>query len=164
MRIREYTEYFRNIAESFSLINSFYEADMFDFETFADNLRGENPASMVLVLEAYTRVQQPVSTANVDVLRGAIVVLDRIDARTTRQLLQLADAEIALLEIRKRMFLDSHYQGGTAMVGLQESTKIDPAILVANEWAGYRMEFSIEVESPREVVALQWPNYNPYVR
>ena len=137
---------------------------MFDFETFADNLRGENPANMVLVLEPYSRHQAPTDTATVDTISGAIVVLDRIDSRSTRKLMQLADAEIAILEIRKRMLLDSHHQGCSLMRGLKEGMRIETVSLVANEWAGWRMEFQIEAEYGRKLVDSQWPNYNPYTR
>ncbi len=163
MRISDYTNYFQQIAHTYTRITSFFGASLMDEEMMKEKLRGGQVKPLALVLEPYSRVSMKTQHGNeTDGFACGYTVLDRLAKKDHLNFSALAAAEHAALQIRARMILDYGTQCGT-LDGLDvTSFRIDAVGLVANEWAGWRVEFFLSDEEPPMLNDSEWPQYTPF--
>ncbi len=163
MRISDYTQYFENISELYTEITGFFEASLFDEDALKEKLRGGQAKPLALVIEPYSRRSLQTQTGNeIDGLSCAYTVLDKLNKKDAGRFSALAKAEAAVLEIRSRMILDYNEQC-KILDGLNTgSFRADAVGMIANEWAGWRMEFFVSVEERPLLSDAHWPQYTPF--
>lgn len=163
MIITDYTAYFSHIATIYSKISSFFEASLFDEDKLKDKLRGAQAKPLALIIEPYSRISVKNGTGNEqDAFSCSYIVLDKLQQKDFGKVSALANAELAMKEIRARMQLD-HESQCRLLDGLEaNSWRADPVGMIANEWAGWRMEFLLMEEEPPVLTAEHWTAYTPF--
>lgn len=163
MRIDTYTEYMRHIALQYIPIRDILEIDVQDLREFEEMLRGARLNSLVFVLESYNRQSMPISIENHhDVISASFLILDKINAKKIVKLEDLVSSENAVMQLRYRMELD-YAQNVDILDGLQlGSFRVDPSGIYANEWAGWRMEYSFSVKEEPKLNEANWGTYTPF--
>lgn len=144
MKIKDYEDYFQLISENYDGFTEFHSVDINEFQDFFQSIR--SATGLVMVLESYTRAPAEHSNAELaDLVSGSLVVLDKFDPRaTTPKLSAMHLAEEAILQIRAKMVHDHQSQCGIMQYLKPNSLGIVPVYALTNEWAGFRMEFSME--------------------
>jgi hypothetical protein len=147
--LTEYCRYFKEeIADRFTPIKDFYQIDMFEFKAFEDNLRGGKFKTPLLILEHYSRNTIARYTDNLhDELHGALVVLGKYDIRDTSPDLRmkfLTEIEAIILQIRLKMIMDYKTPCRPLKGLIVPSMQIQKTETIANNFQGYRLEFTIE--------------------
>jgi len=145
-----YESYFQQIAQSYTPIKSFYHIDLFDFNSFENDLRGMKYAAPVLILESYTADTIARHADNIhSELSGAIIILGQFDPKKlTKQSKTefLSTLETHIKQIRAKM-LDDHRHPCNPMYGLvPESVSWSKTETIAGTFQGFRMQFTIAVE------------------
>lgn len=145
--IQSYENYFNNIVAIYGLLNGFYAVDMFEFDSFLNDLKGGEVPCPALALEYYEEDTSAVNSQNLhDNVSGAIIILDKFDIKY-----KTPDEKTAFLkkvydiikQVKKRMIEDS-YEDCNIMFGLDyNSISIKKTDLLAGDYMGYRMEFTI---------------------
>jgi hypothetical protein len=144
----KYEEYFRNLATKYSKIKDFCQIDMFDFNTFVNDLRGNKWLTPLMVLETYNigTIAQKMDNIH-DVFDGALVILDRIDLHKATPALKttfLGNCEAITKQIRLKMLLDKKKLEYFLSGLIPESMDIAKTDLIAGNYMGYRLNFTIE--------------------
>jgi len=159
--LSDYVKYFKEeIADRFTPLKDFYQIDMFEFKAFEDNLRGGKFKTPLMVLEHYNRNTIARFTDNVhDELHGALVILGKYDIRDTSPATRmqfLIDIETIALQVRLKMIMD-HKTPCRPLKGLViPSMQITKTETIANNFQGYRLEFTIEEKALFELDAESW--------
>ncbi len=149
MNLTEYENYFKNeIVEAYDRLNNFYHIDMFEFNSFIDDLRGAKFKTPVLVLESYNVGTIANSSDNVhDAITGALVILDKFDFKglnKENKTMFLTQTEEIIKQVRAKMLIDSNKPCHLLYGLLPESISIGKTNVIAGKFQGFRMQFSIE--------------------
>jgi len=148
----DYELYFKQISESYTKLKGFYHIDLFDFQNFLNDLRGEKFKTPLLILESYNTNTLYNGLYNInDVHHGAFTVLGNFDIKTLnpeKKTLFLSELEEITKQILTKMLMDKRSSQLNPMNGLiPESISISRTETVAGSFQGFRMEFTIETEN-----------------
>jgi len=153
-----YEAYFKDeIVGKYNKINGFYNIDLFQFDTFLNDLRGKKFQTPLLILESYDIRLTANTQYNInDVLQGAIVILGNFDIRkltSESKTVFLTEMETIIKEVRSKMLLDKRQPCHSMRNLVAESIVISKTEILAGEFQGFRMTFTIN--SPNEPMLNQ---------
>ena len=145
--ISTYQQYFASIVKSYSKLNSVYNIDMFEFDSFLQDLRGRKIQVPTLVLEAYQIDTIANGQYNVhNNLSCALTVLGYFDKRKVTyesKTTFLTEMEEIIMQVRAKMLHDSRTHCKLMTGLLPESMKIAKTETIADGFQGFRMTFNI---------------------
>lgn len=149
--LNDYEEYFKNLTESYKRLKGFYHIDLFDFDSFAEDLRGNKFQVPLLILESYTIKTIANYSDNVhDSLDCALVILGRYDIRnkTVKNKTDfISEMEHITKQVRAKMIAD-HQSPCSPIYGLRPQTiDMNRTDSIAGVYQGYRMTFTIETKA-----------------
>jgi len=146
--IDQYEKYFEEqIVNKYEKLNSFYRIDMFEWDSFLNDLRHGKIKTPALILESYEEKSSATNNYNVNQhLTGALIILDKFDVHRKRKItktLFLKNVQHIIKQVQTKMINDST-NNCEIMHGLNLSSfSIAKTDLIASSYEGYRMEFSI---------------------
>ncbi len=149
MNLIEYENYFENeIVARYNKLNGFYHIDMFEFDNFINDLRGGKFQTPLLALESYNTGTRASHSDNIhDVISGALVVLDKFDFKRLNKeekTVFLTQAKEIIKQVRAKILSDSNKPCHLLYGLLPESISIGKTNVIANNFQGFRMQFSFE--------------------
>ena len=155
-----YELYFKQIYEKHNKLNGFYHIDLFEFDTFLKDLRGGKFKTPLLILESYNTGTLVNGQYNVhDVLQGALVVLGKFDIKTIKpesKTTFLAELEDIIKQVKNKMLLDKRIPCSDMIGLIPESITISRTETIANNFQGYRMEFTINLINEPKLNPNHW--------
>ncbi len=144
MNLLEYENYFKNIVSNYEKIRGIYLIDMFEYDSFVNDLRGNKFQTPLIVLENYTTKTSGDFNNLHDSIQSALVILDKFDAKKLNKTEFLHNIEHLTKQLKLKMIKDSVSCKG-AMNGLSiNSLSYSKTNTIANLFQGYRLEFSLE--------------------
>jgi hypothetical protein len=148
-----YESYFKTeIVDKYPKIKGFYHIDLFDFDSFLNDLRGAKFKTPLLVLETYNTNTLANGLYNInDIQHGSFVLLGNFDIKLlnpTTKITFLTEIEEIVKQIRAKMLQDKRKGPCNIMHGLiPDSISISRTETIAGNFQGFRMEFLIESEN-----------------
>jgi len=145
--LKTYESYFENeVVGKYEPLKGFFPIDMFDFDNFVNNLKTGKIKQPCLVLESFENSFSGTGYNVSEFTHGAIIILDKFDVRKKEKevkTLFLQNVRKIIKQVLQKMIEDSNLQC-SFLQGLDiSSIKIAKTDLIAGQFLGYRMEFSL---------------------
>ena len=149
MNLIDYENYFENeITARYNRLNDFYHIDMFEFDSFINDLRGGKFQTPFLALESYNIGTIAHNNDNIhDAISGALVIPDKFDHKRLSKAAKtsfLTETEEIIKQVRAKMLTDSMKPCHLFHGLLPDSISICKTNVIADNYQGFRMQFSIE--------------------
>lgn len=153
LNLESYEAYFESdIVGKYTKLRSFYHIDMFDFDSFVNDLRGGIIKVPVLAMESYEVATVARKNDNIhNSFKGAITILNNFNVRTKTQINKtafLAEIEKMMFQVRFRMLEDSKNACHILYGLLPESMIMQKTETLDGGFSGYRM--TLEIAAPDE--------------
>jgi hypothetical protein len=148
LTLSTYEAYFNEqIVHKYSKLNGFYHIDMFEFDSFVNDLRSGIVKTPVLVLESYQVNTIAQKNDNIhNGLKGALTILGNFNLRqkaSENKTAFLAEMESIIFQIRAKMLEDSKKACHVIYGLIPESITIGKTETIAGNFQGFRMSFAI---------------------